>query len=309
MKVTAIVPCYNTAEFIGDCLESLLFQGDCIDEIICVDDCSSDSTPLVLERYRQDHPTKITVLKNEKNKGAAYSRNRALKQAKGEWIQLLDSDDFLLEGKVNHQLLLLANTEKAVSFIAGAYERWFEDGMKTTIAVSSSDLWINLMLTRLGCTCSNLWNKKFLDQIGGFDETLSSSQEYDLMFRLLKTGAPVLIDYKSFTIVRSRTQGSISYTNMADKWKRYVHLRLEMIPYLESVHKLDPIRWQSAYQVIFDAVRVWYQHDKYAALDFFEKKIPPNFIPSRSATTSVNYIRLFRLLGFKRTEWLKSLFR
>ncbi len=99
--VSIISPSYNTARFIREMIESVLMQTYSKWELIIIDDASSDNTDDIVNSFSDN---RIIYLKNDKNKGAAYSRNRALRLAKGEWIAFLDSDDLWEKDKLSKQL-------------------------------------------------------------------------------------------------------------------------------------------------------------------------------------------------------------
>jgi len=92
IKISIIIPAYNVENYIEECLETLLKQTMTEYEIICVDDASSDNTSERIHRYSERYDN-IICIKNEENKGAAFSRNRGLFLAKGEYVIFLDSDD------------------------------------------------------------------------------------------------------------------------------------------------------------------------------------------------------------------------
>ena len=99
--VSIITPSYNTARFIEETINSVLAQTYTNWEMIIVDDCSKDDTDAVVGRFLDP---RIRYLKNEKNSGAAVSRNRALREAKGKWIAFLDSDDLWEPTKLEKQI-------------------------------------------------------------------------------------------------------------------------------------------------------------------------------------------------------------
>ena len=103
--VSIIMPSYNTARFLDETIASVLNQTYTNWELIIVDDCSSDNTDEVVQKYLSDE--RIKYLKNEKNSGAAVSRNRALLEAKGKWIAFLDSDDIWNEDKLEKQITFM----------------------------------------------------------------------------------------------------------------------------------------------------------------------------------------------------------
>ncbi len=100
--VSVIMPSYNTAKYISDSINSVLYQTYKNWELIIVDDCSTDNTDEAVKPFLSDN--RIMYLKNEKNSGAAVSRNYALREAKGKWIAFLDSDDLWEKDKLEKQI-------------------------------------------------------------------------------------------------------------------------------------------------------------------------------------------------------------
>ena len=102
--VSIIMPSWNTGRFIAESIESVINQTYANWELLIVDDCSTDNTNEVVRKFNDD---RIKFFKNEKNSGAAITRNRALREANGEWIAFLDSDDLWLPKKLEHQILFM----------------------------------------------------------------------------------------------------------------------------------------------------------------------------------------------------------
>lgn len=94
VKVSVIIPAYNTEKYMVECLDSLLKQTLKEIEIIVVDDGSTDGTLKILRKYEVDFPQKIRVFHKE-NGGQASARNLALKYATGEYLGFVDSDDWI----------------------------------------------------------------------------------------------------------------------------------------------------------------------------------------------------------------------
>lgn len=117
--VSVIMPSYNTASYIADSIGSVLAQTYQNWELIIVDDCSTDNTDEVVAPFLAD--VRIRYLKNETNSGAAVSRNRALREARGKWIAFLDSDDLWLPEKLDKQLRFME--ERGCAFSYHGYER------------------------------------------------------------------------------------------------------------------------------------------------------------------------------------------
>lgn len=102
--VSAILPTYNSLDFVQRAIDSVLGQqGHHLQELIVVDDCSTDGTAdLVWHRYGADPRVKLCV--NTVNLGPGLSRNRALRAARGEWIALIDADDAWLPCRLTRLL-------------------------------------------------------------------------------------------------------------------------------------------------------------------------------------------------------------
>jgi len=107
--VSIVMPSYNTGSYICKSIESVQGQTYPNWELLIVDDCSADDTEAMVAQYLQD--TRIRFLKNEKNSGAAISRNRALQEAKGKWIAFLDSDDLWHPEKLEKQLTFMTEND------------------------------------------------------------------------------------------------------------------------------------------------------------------------------------------------------
>lgn len=91
-KVSVVIPVYNGATYLRECLDSILQQSLKEIEVICIDDASIDATPMILQEYSGNY-NKIRIITNIVNCGAGASRNRGLDIAKGEYVIFLDSDD------------------------------------------------------------------------------------------------------------------------------------------------------------------------------------------------------------------------
>ena len=129
--VSIIMPSYNTAPYIKETITSVLDQTYTNWELIIVDDCSTDNTDEVLATINDD---RIRFFKNEKNSGAAISRNRALREAKGQWIAYLDSDDLWMPEKLEKQIGFMEKNCYIFSYTG--YEEIDVEGNKTGVKVT-----------------------------------------------------------------------------------------------------------------------------------------------------------------------------
>lgn len=102
-KISVIMPLYNAEQFVSKAIESILQQSYKDFELLIVDDCSTDNSLDIVSRIRD---SRIKIVRNEKNEGISFSRNRALALASGEYIALMDDDDvtvpFRFDTQVNY---------------------------------------------------------------------------------------------------------------------------------------------------------------------------------------------------------------
>ena len=131
--VSIITPTYNCARFITETIKSVQAQTFTDWEMIISDDCSTDGTYKVVEPYLQSD-NRIKYICNEKNSGAAITRNNALKVAKGRWIAFLDSDDLWMPEKLEHQIQFMKSNGYAFSY--HDYVEISEDGRELGVYVS-----------------------------------------------------------------------------------------------------------------------------------------------------------------------------
>ena len=105
--VSVVMPAYRCAGTIGAAIDSVLCQNVSL-ELLVIDDCSPEPLEEALAPYHAD--PRVRILKNERNMGAAQSRNMGVSLAKGEYVAFLDSDDLWVPGKLEKQLHRLEET-------------------------------------------------------------------------------------------------------------------------------------------------------------------------------------------------------
>lgn len=294
MFISIVIPVYNAEATLQASLESAILQSYGHKEIIVVDNNSTDNSWEIIQSYVQKYPDLISAYRQEKQ-GANPARNMGWKQSKGEWIQFLDADDFLKTDKISHQLALI---KPQTAFVVGSYEYVFLD--KTSIEVVAQEMnpWLAFCRLGLGITSANLYNRTEIERIGGWDETLQSSQEYDLMLRLLKINPIIQYDDQVKTKVQ-RVLGSISLqANQGDNYKRALEIQLTCHHYLKEhqeklYDKFEDLLKASLLKHITD----YAYYDIDSAYTYFKKHIsqkikiyPPEFSRIQSL--------LFNNLGF-----------
>ena len=115
-KISIILPTYNSEKCIDKCISSILMQTYKNFELIIIDDASKDNTLNKIIEYKKID-NRIKLITNDKNMGVSYSRNIGLKEAKGEYITFIDSDDTYFEYALETMIELIINKQTdAVKF-------------------------------------------------------------------------------------------------------------------------------------------------------------------------------------------------
>jgi len=231
MLVSVIIPCYNASDFIEESVASVLSQMHKEIEIICVDNRSSDNTLEVIKALAQKHDSLSAF--SEETPGAPAARNHGLEKSRGEWVQFLDADDLLLPEKISQQIELAQQSANA-PFVVGPYTRLEVATNKKSEVLPNKRPWHGLINNRLGITSANLFRRTALQKVNGFDLGLKSSQEYDLMFRLMKSDGEPLYATQPNTIIRSRSEGSISSADIGGNKHRFLQLTGRIATHLKK---------------------------------------------------------------------------
>ncbi|HYL99145.1 MAG TPA: glycosyltransferase, partial [Blastocatellia bacterium] len=185
--VSVLIPCYNAERWVGEAIESALDQTWPAKEVIVVDDGSTDNSLQVIKSFGDR-----IQWETGPNGGGNVARNRLLNLARGEWLQFLDADDYLLPRKIGRQLAFLsAHPEAKVICGPVIWEYSLEGGRQEWRPVEDfSDVWVLLARWFLPGTGGSLWNKQAILDVGSWKEDQPCCQENDLYLRLLMAGKP-----------------------------------------------------------------------------------------------------------------------
>jgi len=294
--VSIIIPCYNVENYIEECVDSALKQTYKNIEIICIDNNSTDNTYALLLDIQKKYPN--IKVDREVRSGACAARNKGLSLVQGDWIQFLDADDLLIPNKIEHQVELASRSECA--FVAGAYKKRNVKGTEIDSILLNENKYLAPFLNQCGITSSNLWQKEGLDIVSGWNNNLKSSQETDLMFKLIKQGFDYIIDTSALTIIRERETGQISQRNPVEKWEQYIDIRLDYIEYLKRFKEEEYLGVKNImYDFLMVSIITLSKFDKTSAIDIYNKKIKTVWKTSCSyGFTKLKYY-LIKLIGLR----------
>ena len=181
--ISIITPNYNCSRFIAETIESVLAQTYTNWEMIIVDDCSTDNSYEIALNYSKKD-SRIKVYKNENNSGAAFSRNKAIEIAKGEYIAFLDSDDLWSLDKLEKQLRFMQ--ENNYFFTYTNFEHIDEDSTSLNVFVSGPKVVSRRMLNNsnyLGCL-TVMYDKKVVGDIS-ISEKIKKRNDHALWLKVI----------------------------------------------------------------------------------------------------------------------------
>ena len=183
LKVSVVIPVYNRPDLLQRAVSSVSLQSFAPFEILVVDDGSSP----VIEILNDLHSIPVRILRNEQNQGVSAARNLGIREANGEWIALLDSDDEWMEDKLQKQVHHIEQ-HKGLHAIH-TREKWIRNGNEVIppayLNKSPENLWERSLQHCLICPSSVLLHKSIFEAIGLFNENLAVCEDYEFWLRLL----------------------------------------------------------------------------------------------------------------------------
>jgi len=228
--VSVVIPTYNRAPVLGETLASVAAQTHRPIEVLVVDDGSEDDTSAVVEAFAHERADAGLMVRYEVqvNAGAPAARNRGAALSSGRFVQFLDSDDLLLEGKL--AAALAAMQDPSVMFVSHDYAR-FEGTPDhlvewSNLSERSSDPAAHIRENRLH-TLSAVYRREALNRIGPWDEDLRIWQDTEFCLRVLLSGLRGLWLPSRGGLVRD-TPGSIMNTEVERSWASMLHTAQRM---------------------------------------------------------------------------------
>lgn len=191
-KISVVIPLYNKEAEIERALRSVVEQSLTVGEIIVVNDGSTDSSKEIVERFILAHPEASIHLINQKNSGVSTARNRGIKEAKGDYIALLDADDWWLPNYIAEVCRMMEYYPDADAF-STAFDIVVGDS-HTHAAVPTTEGYISpakeCLLSRYPIIPSTATlRRSVILECGGFPDGMRIGEDQWLWTRMMQQGA------------------------------------------------------------------------------------------------------------------------
>ena len=190
-SVSVIIPTHNRCESLSVAIDSVLEQTHSVHELFVVDDGSTDGTA---DSVAQRYPT-VKLIRQD-NHGVSHARNRAIEQASGDWIALLDSDDRWYPDKIARQMAAIQAAPQLR--LCHCDEHWLRNGKRVNPRHKHRKQGGDVFEHCLPLCCISpsavLIHRSLFDDVGLFDESLPACEDYDLWLRICAREPVLYVD-------------------------------------------------------------------------------------------------------------------
>jgi glycosyltransferase involved in cell wall biosynthesis len=314
--VSVIIPAYNSARHIGECLESVIKQTYEQIEIVLVDDGSTDNTVEILQEILRTNQSKKSIeIITQPNRGACSARNKGLRNCKGDYIQFLDADDILCPDKISVQVDLAQKYGDAVVF-SGQWDRFHNHTDECSFPErgiygdwQNTIDWLVHSWEGNGMGQTGIWlcPREIIEKAGYWNEELSINQDGEFFSRVLLNADGIRYADESKVYYRSGNTSSISNQQSLEKAKSL------LISYL--LYKKNVIQFINKEKVrhglMMNLLRFIYQY--YESFPDLVRKAKAEIIQlgytQLEITGGKNFRRIANILGFENTLKLRKVIK
>lgn len=192
-KVSVLIPAFNCDKYIDKCIQSVLSQSFSDFELLICDDFSEDKTLTIVESYK-DKDSRINIFTNSSNLGKINTIEKLLSLCNGEYLTIIDSDDYISEDKLKVQVNFLDNNPE-YSFVATSFKRISEEGIITSselLNYDNQDIKNRILNSETMPICCGtvMCRTEYAKRIGGYNSFFQDCNGEDIYFvsRLLDFG-------------------------------------------------------------------------------------------------------------------------
>jgi glycosyltransferase involved in cell wall biosynthesis len=286
--VSVVIPCYNAGRWLREAIDSCLAQTYSTLEIIVVDDGSTDDSLSIARSYGRD-----VVIMTGLNKGESGARNKGFSRARGEFIQFMDADDYLLRDKIERQVTYLETEGGDVVYGDWRIQYHLPNGSTRLGPVYQPGHFDDPVLAVLNgwslIPIGMLHRRKIVEQSGGWDERFHIVTDTAFLLSEIMAGADLRYQPGCFSIYRRYGNVTVSTADPA----RRLHYQGCFLEDIER--KLEARGWlTNAYrealaQFYYRQARSYYGRDPAAYALWREKSrlLVPGLVPIGSSAYNV----------------------
>jgi len=251
-KISVIIPSFNRAFFLDKCINSLCNQTYRPLEVLIIDDGSSDNTRSVVKKYIKRWNSSVFQIKyfHQKNMGAQVARNRGIKESTGDWLQFLDSDDYLEKEKLEIQLKSLKKFKADLAICD--YKIINEEKKTISLIKNNGNLLLRVAKGHSLFTGSVLIMKSIVEKKILWNEKLYREQDKEFLFKVLFLSKKYVYNNNTFAIYIKHNQDQITDTYSKTKPQGMEVIRSNIKYLLKNKHQL------SFYRVILIILHIFH---------------------------------------------------
>ena len=244
MKLSIIVPVYNTEEYVGECIDSLVHQTLSDHEIILVDDGSKDGSGRICDEYAAQYPELVRVLHIE-NGGQGRARNFGIDMAKGQYIGFVDSDDWV-DLQMYEKLVDKAEAETADIVVCDFLSK-FSSGEEEYLPACLQEH----RLSSAGSSCNKIFRRSLIGELR-FPVGLWYEDFYFSAMMLMKSSKTEFVCEPLY--IYRRGQESTMHNNNASKNLDMLHIMDMLAEYMIPAGLRDDYEFFVINHVLLDSI-------------------------------------------------------
>ena len=307
MLVSILIPCFNAERWVAQAIESALAQTWPEKEVIVVDDGSTDGSLEVIQSFGNR-----IVFQPGPHAGANAARNHLTALARGEWLQYLDADDYLLPGKLTSQIRMLQGAQEKFDVICSPVIcHTTSGGADRVLAIEHADATLNFINWGALQTTGMLFRREAVLQVGGWKADQPCCQEHELLLRLLLAGRHFATGNTPGSVYRVHGEDTVSRRDPLRVIRTRMEITDRLAQYLDSIGSLTPAHRTALFVARMESARSAYAKGdaELAAHLYVKARGTGRWWLGRSGALPLYYRMAFLLFGFKRAELLADVRR
>lgn len=266
-RISICIPCYHGERYLTQALESVCDQTFSDWEVVLVEDGSKDRAEEIFNAFAQKSSQNFRYFRNEQNEGLPATRNRAIASAEGEYIALLDCDDYWATDHLQNAMET-ASTENADLIYAGAFMFDSDTGAVTGYVEPTEEelgnLAVSLYQKSFFQPSAAVLKKKSLKKVGLFDPRIRYCEDVELWFRCLRSGLKFAYTGHRTCYYRKHPQAMTSQAALMAEYKARAYWKHRNWTDIPAAMRRDQTAWH------FEAAgRICYRKQPMHALGLF----------------------------------------